>query len=184
MGRQLLPARRPYFYDTEFIDTGTYIDLISIGVVDATGREFYAVSTEFDFGAALDSPFHLSHVIPGLPILTDGHGNFEGWNFRNPAWKTREIIAQELWAFLTLDGTESPAMWAWYDAHDFIAFSQLWGPLQDLPPELPMNGYDLKQEYDRQGATWKPDDLPGAHNALVDARWNLELAYYLGIVDR
>ena len=37
-----------YFYDTEFIDNGRIIDLISIGVVAEDGREFYAVSTEFD----------------------------------------------------------------------------------------------------------------------------------------
>ena len=37
-----------YFYDTEFIDNGRIIDLISIGVVADDGREFYAVSTEFD----------------------------------------------------------------------------------------------------------------------------------------
>ena len=38
-------AVRRYFYDTEFIEDGTTIDLVSIGVVDETGREFYAVST-------------------------------------------------------------------------------------------------------------------------------------------
>ena len=39
---------RRFFYDTEFIEDGTTIDLVSIGVVDETGREFYAVSTQFD----------------------------------------------------------------------------------------------------------------------------------------
>ena len=40
-----------YFYDCEFIEDGRSVDLVSIGVVDEYGREFYAVSTEFD-----DSP--------------------------------------------------------------------------------------------------------------------------------
>ena len=39
---------RRFFYDTEFIEDGTTIDLVSIGVVDETGREFYAVSSQFD----------------------------------------------------------------------------------------------------------------------------------------
>src|SRR3954452_23658432 len=51
MGCNLVRPRvgrvRRYFYDTEFIEDGTTIDLVSIGVVDETGREFYAVSTEF-----------------------------------------------------------------------------------------------------------------------------------------
>ncbi len=37
-----------YFYDCEFIEDGRTIDLVSIGVVAEDGREFYAVSTEFD----------------------------------------------------------------------------------------------------------------------------------------
>ena len=41
-----------FFYDCEFIEDGTTIDLVSIGVVGEDGREFYAVSTEFDAGRA------------------------------------------------------------------------------------------------------------------------------------
>ncbi|MGB0973238.1 MAG: hypothetical protein ACPGVG_20135, partial [Mycobacterium sp.] len=37
-----------YFYDTEFIDNGRTIELISIGVVAEDDREYYAISTEFD----------------------------------------------------------------------------------------------------------------------------------------
>ena len=40
-----------YFYDTEFIENGRTIELISIGVVAEDGREFYAISTEFDASA-------------------------------------------------------------------------------------------------------------------------------------
>ena len=43
-----------YFYDCEFIEDGRTIDLVSIGMVDETGREFYAVSTEFDPSRAID----------------------------------------------------------------------------------------------------------------------------------
>ena len=41
-----------FFYDCEFIEDGTTIDLVSIGVVGEDGREFYAVSTEFDASRA------------------------------------------------------------------------------------------------------------------------------------
>ena len=37
-----------YFYDTEFIDDGRTIDLISIGVAAEDGREYYGISTEFN----------------------------------------------------------------------------------------------------------------------------------------
>ena len=37
-----------FFYDTEFIEDGDTIELISIGIVGDDGREYYAVSTDFD----------------------------------------------------------------------------------------------------------------------------------------
>ena len=37
-----------FFYDTEFIEDGETIELISIGIVGDDGREYYAVSTDFD----------------------------------------------------------------------------------------------------------------------------------------
>jgi hypothetical protein len=36
-----------YFYDTEFIDDGHTINLISIGIVAEDGHEYYATSSEF-----------------------------------------------------------------------------------------------------------------------------------------
>ena len=37
-----------YFYDTEFIEDGTTIQLVSIGIVSKRGEEYYAVSTDFE----------------------------------------------------------------------------------------------------------------------------------------
>ena len=54
-----------YFYDTEFIEDGRTIELISIGVVAEDGREYYAVSTEFDPERA--GSWVRAHVLPKLP---------------------------------------------------------------------------------------------------------------------
>lgn len=53
-----------YFYDTEFIEDGHTIELISIGVVAEDGREYYAVSTEFDPERA--GSWVRTHVLPKL----------------------------------------------------------------------------------------------------------------------
>ncbi len=37
-----------YFYDTEFIEDGETIELVSIGIVGEDGSEYYAVSTDFN----------------------------------------------------------------------------------------------------------------------------------------
>ena len=54
-----------YFYDTEFIDNGRIIELISIGVVAEDGREYYAISTEFDPERA--GRWVRANVLPKLP---------------------------------------------------------------------------------------------------------------------
>lgn len=58
-----------FFYDTEFIEDGVTIELVSIGVVDETGREFYAVSTEFDPAKA--GPWVRENVLAKLPSPGD-----------------------------------------------------------------------------------------------------------------
>jgi hypothetical protein len=54
-----------YFYDTEFIEDGRTIELISIGVAAEDGREYYAVSTEFDPERA--GSWVRANVLPKLP---------------------------------------------------------------------------------------------------------------------
>ena len=71
-----------FFYDTEFIEDGLTIDLVSIGVVDEKGREFYAVSTDFDPGKA--GPWVRENVLPKLPSPAD------------TAWRNREQIRTDL----------------------------------------------------------------------------------------
>ena len=63
-----------FFFDCEFIEDGRTIDLVSIGVVDETGREFYAVSTEFDPAKAID--WVRRNVLDKLPGPAD------------PAWRS------------------------------------------------------------------------------------------------
>ena len=75
-----------YFYDCEFIEDGRTIELISIGVVAEDGREFYAVSTEFDPGRA--NAWVRRHVLDKLPSPAD------------TAWRSRPAIRDELYAFL------------------------------------------------------------------------------------
>src|SRR5215470_346269 len=86
-----------FFYDCEFIEDGVTIDLISIGVVDEQGREYYAVSTEFDPQRAGD--WVRSHVLPKLPAPAD------------PVWRSRAAIRRSLLEFLTASG-DGVELWA------------------------------------------------------------------------
>jgi len=147
-----------YFYDTEFIEDGTTIDLVSIGVVDERGREFYAVSTEFDPTKAI--PWVRDNVLDKLPSPAD------------KAWQPRERMRDNLLAYLTGPG-EQFELWAWYAAYDHVALCQLWGPMTALPRPIPRYSHELRQRWHDLGRPKLPDAPPDQHDALADARHNL-----------
>jgi len=151
-----------YFYDCEFIEDGRLIDLVSIGVVDEFGREFYAVSAEFDPSRA--GAWVRRNVLDKLPSPAD------------PAWRSRERIRDELYDFfvepLTAGAEDQLELWAWYAAYDHVALAQLWGSMPALPRQLPRFTKDLRQRWDDLGRPALPQ-TSGRHDALVDARHNL-----------
>ena len=114
----------------------TTIDLVSIGVVDETGREFYAVSTEFDPRQAI--PWVRRNVLDQLPAA-GRHG-----------LARRERIRDDLLAFLTGPGEEIE-LWAWFAAYDHVALCQLWGAMPALPRPIPRFTRDLRQRWDDLG---------------------------------
>ena len=152
-----------YFYDCEFIEDGRTIDLVSIGVVDENGREFYAISTEFDGRAAV--PWVRRNVLDRLPSPGD------------PAWCTRAHIRADLHEFLIeplreRSGVEME-LWAWYAAYDHVVLAQLWGRMPALPREIPRFTKDIRQLWDDKGRPPLPEAEAERHDALVDARHNL-----------
>ncbi|HVV30584.1 MAG TPA: polyadenylate-specific 3'-exoribonuclease AS [Mycobacteriales bacterium] len=148
-----------YVYDTEFIEDGRTIDLVSIGVVSVDGdREFYAVSSEHDPTQAIR--WVRDHVLAQLPSPS------------SPVWRSRAQIRAELLEFLTgVPGTVE--LWAWYGGYDHVALCQLWGDMRSLPRELPRFTRDLRQRWEDVGCPPLPPDPPQAHDALADARHNL-----------
>lgn len=161
-----------YFLDTEFIEDGRTIDLVSIGIVCEDGREYYAVSTEADLTKA--NPWVRENVLPHLPKYGD------------PAWKSREQIAYDLAErprehnrvatnrpFVRGDG-DGVEVWAYFGDYDWVALCQLFGTMSDLPDVFPMYCHDLKQAMSRDCVDVTRDQLPpqvDEHDALADARW-------------
>lgn len=147
-----------YFYDSEFIEDGTTIELVSIGIVGEDGREFYAVSTEFDPERA--GPWVRANVLPKLPAPA------------SKSWRSRASIRDGVLDFLTA-GPGDIELWAWVAAYDHVALCQLWGPMTALPRSMPRFTRELKQLWDEQGRPHLPAAPADAHDALADARHNL-----------
>jgi hypothetical protein len=147
-----------YFYDCEFIEDGRTITLVSIGFVDQNGREFYAVSTEFDPDQAID--WVRRHVLNQLPPPAD------------QAWRSRAKIREDLLGYL-LEPGEPVELWAWMASYDHVALAQLWGDMRALPRQLPRFTHELRQLWEQAGCPQLPAAGADAHDAIADARHNL-----------
>ncbi|MEH2138542.1 3'-5' exoribonuclease domain-containing protein [Nostoc sp.] len=164
-----------YWFDTEFIEDGRTIDLISIGIVAQDGREYYAVNWNCELEKA--SGWVKENVISQLPPRND------------PAWKTKDAIAFDVMGFLKNEKEEAlhrhtfeslknlkiegkPEIWAYYADYDWVCFCQLFGTMMDLPKGFPMYCRDIKQWSNYLGNPELPIQGEGEHNALADAKWN------------
>ncbi|MDF5756614.1 3'-5' exoribonuclease [Spongiactinospora sp. TRM90649] len=181
------------WYDTEFLDTGRAIHLISIGLVCEDGREYYAVNADAPWNAIAQHHWLPDNVVSQLPLAGPiGRAAFTGWasfqiDRKNSAVKPRQVIANETRDLIL--ATPRPRLWANYSAHDHVALTQLWGPLTSAPQGIPWRTNDLQQEIERLEAAGLLDraSLPrqreGEHHALADARHNREVHLYLDRFD-
>lgn len=161
-----------YFYDTEFCENGTTIDLISIGVVCEDGRTYYAISTEFDGGKA--NRWVKENVLIHLPkrnVNLSDPSISPRVKEESLAWKPRKQIAADLFHFIRVDN-EKPELWAYYGDYDHVALCQLYGTMMQLPSGWPMYTRDIKQLCDDLGNPQLPEQGKGEHHALADALWN------------
>lgn len=136
------------FFDTEFIEDGKTIDLISIGMIREDGAQLYRECAECDLSRASD--WVKQNVIPHLLGST----------------RARAYIAADILEFVGPD----PEFWAYYADYDWVALCQLFGRMVDLPAGWPKYCRDFKQRLDEIG---NPRLLPNPkpHNALHDAMW-------------
>jgi hypothetical protein len=138
------------WFDTEFIEDGETIDLISIGMVREDGAIFYGENGECDLNRASD--WVKTNVIPHLDRL----------------WHPRTTIARDVQWF----AGENPEFWGYYADYDWVVLCQLFGTMMDLPKGWPMYCRDVKQLCDSLGNPKLPEQGKGEHHALADARWN------------
>jgi hypothetical protein len=188
-----------YFLDTEFIENGKTIDLISIGMACEDGRTFYAINKECDFSKASDwvienvlTPIGLSKkgfdYEPSCPSIS---GNYKS---SYSLARSRFDIAIKITEFLKPDYNREtseyptvlsfkpavkPEIWAYYADYDWVVFCQLFGTMMDLPKGFPMYCRDIKQLCDDLGNPELPKQKSGKHNALADAKWNKQAWEYL-----
>ena len=173
-----------YFFDTEFIENGSTIDLISIGICDESDRTLYLQNAECKFTEASDWVWrnvfpHLIHFdMRGVracrkrdETYDSGLGHRYITNCGDECfWATRSEIRDAILNFCDIEKHGKPEFWGYYADYDWVAFCQLFGTMMQLPKGYPMYCRDLKQLLDDRGnPRYQKDDCP--HHALSDAEW-------------
>lgn len=180
-----------YFFDTEFIEgsqktwwggkTKPTIELISIGIVDEAGREYYAVSKDFNLKEAWNR-FDLNEgsgdqkntppvkvywlrenvlkkIFKGWQEMSSLNASYE-FNYENFKGflscysKTNNHIAGEIKQFCST--STPPEFYGYYSDYDWVVFCWLFGRMIDLPDGFPMYCRDLKQTMDEAIRMWSP----------------------------
>lgn len=152
-----------YWFDTEFLEDGRTIELISIGVVSEDGRNYYA-ETPNAMTLARSTQWLATNVAPHLTSRLDDRYTHERWQ-----------IANSLASFM---GAE-PEIWAYYADYDWVALCQIHGRMIDLPKGWPKYCRDVKQLADSLGNPKLPEQKSQEHNALADALWTREAWQFL-----
>jgi hypothetical protein len=142
------------FFDTEFIEDGRTIDLISIGMKREDGQELYMVSSEFDASKASD--WVRDNVLAKIPANFQRH--------------LRRQIASTVHAFVG----PRPRFWGYFADYDWVSLCQLYGKMIDLPEGWPMYCRDLKQVIDQLGIGDIQPKCENEHCAMDDARWVMD----------
>lgn len=152
-----------YWFDTEFMEDGKTIELLSIGIVAQDGRTLY------------------------LEAAWAYHSRANAWVKANVISKlgadrnlvvSREKMQHALIEFVGED--PKPEFWAWYGAYDWVALCQIFGTMMDLPEGFPMYVRDVKQLCDMLGNS-KLAEQPEheKHHALNDALWTRDAWFHL-----
>lgn len=180
-----------YFIDSEFIEDGKTIDLISIGVVSENGVELYRQSVEFNPKNA--SEWVRENVFPHLTLcpwirhrtrestvekdlILHKNGQCidqqRGW-IHNCPWRSRIQLRHELLRFIN-NAPDLPSFYGDYCAYDYVALCQLFGTMMDWPHNWPMYFHDLRQQAhftNMIDISLRVPMMENEHNAISDARW-------------
>ncbi|WP_425991294.1 3'-5' exoribonuclease domain-containing protein [Afipia sp. DC4300-2b1] len=152
-----------FWFDTEFLEDGKTIELISIGVVAEDGRTYYA-ETPDAYSLCAESAWLKANVLSHLTGMS-----------QPSITRPRVQIAREIIEFVG----EKPEFWAYYCSYDWVALCQLYGRMIDLPKGWPMFCRDVKQLCVDLGNPKLPEQEGQEHNALADALWTKQAWEFL-----
>lgn len=176
------------YYDTEFLEDGRTIELISIGMVREDGEEYYAIHAGMPWREIWRHEWLRQNVVPYLPtksgMIVHPNGYEEPYRYLDvskPEVKSKTTIKHEVEKFLhdAHVPDNSLELWGWYSSYDHVVLAQLFGKMIDLPKFVPMWTNDIRQEFRRFGNPSFRPPVNIKHHALADAQHNKKLHEFI-----
>src|SRR5690606_29354154 len=111
------------YFDTEFLEDGKTIELISIGMVREDGEELYCINKDCDWKRVYNDAWLYEKVVPHL----DKPGS--------ESWLSKKDIASKIINFTYWDTPKGPLFvcpksrplefWAYYASYDWVVLCQI-----------------------------------------------------------
>ncbi|MFD7409554.1 hypothetical protein ACFV7R_44690 [Streptomyces sp. NPDC059866] len=170
--------RRVYLH-CEFLPADpTVRGLVSIGLTDDAGCDYYAINNGMDVSAVLDIPWMVGNGWPNLPRCTvDGYPCL--LDRTHPDVKLLEEIRDDVAKYFA-DGSPETHLYAYYGGQHIWRLHSLWDHGRPpMPPAVPRWCHELRSLVVQAGDPPLPERAGGQHHALTDACYNRTLHEYL-----
>ncbi|MYW46358.1 3'-5' exoribonuclease [Streptomyces sp. SID161] len=169
------------YLDCEFLPADpTTRGLVSIGLTDDQGVDYYAVNADMDTDALLAIPWMVDNVWPYLPRIVFGYDEpGRILNHDDPAVQSIDHIRAGVARYFADTDAEETRLFAWYGGQDICRLHSLWDNDWSVMPDQIPQWFTELEALIVDASLAEPVDLPvqdgGEHHALADARYNRKL---------
>lgn len=167
----MLPAPHDTYGDCEFIRHDMSIrGLISVGITDRAGHDYYAINADMDeehirHSLSEAAVWLRQHVWPQLPLTATGALDRD-----HPDVKPAAQIRDEIAAYYA--ARSGARLWAYFGAGDLIRIQGLWDhDWKRMPEAVPRRPRELADLIEDFQITIPAQQTPD-HHALNDAHYN------------
>lgn len=182
-----MTVRRVYL-DCEFLPADpTNNGLVSIGLTDDQGVDYYAVNRDMDWEHLLTTPWMVENVLPSLPTYESNSRIVpatELATWHDDVRRLEKIREQVAAYFADTDASET-RLYAYYGGQDIGRLHMLWdNNWASMPAFVPQWFTELQALIVDAGNPRLPAQEAGEHHALADARYNRQIHEHLMVLEK
>lgn len=169
---------RNVYLDCEFLPADpTTNGLVSIGLTDNAGVDFYAVNADMDVAALHAVPWMVNNVWPYLPtVADDGVPGGRELDYDDAQVIGIDEIRAGVAAYFNQTRASETRLYAYYGGQDIGRLHSLWGnDWSVMPDQIPQWFTELEGLIVDAGRPRLPVQDGGEHHALADARYNRQI---------